>query len=122
MTTKRNRGPNELLVARNLHVHGRRTSIKLDPLCWAALQEIEAREFSSLKEICDAAEAWSPCKTSLSSALRLFILDYFMAAATDEGHALARHGKLVKKSYLSLGRPVKYGKPKPTRRPSKNKL
>jgi len=114
-TTETNGGADKLLVSRNIHVHGRRTSIKLDPLCWMALEEIGQRESASLEEICNTAEAWSPCKTSLASGLRLFILDYFMAAATDEGHAHARHGQLVKKSYLSLGRPSTYGELKPTR-------
>ena len=118
-TTKTNEGTDQLLVSRNIHVDGRRTSLKLDPLCWMALQEIKERESASLEEICNTAKAWSPCKTSLASALRLFILDYFMAAATDEGHALARHGQLVKKSYLSLRRPSTYGKRKPARRASK---
>jgi hypothetical protein len=34
-------------------------------------------------------------ESSLTAAVRVFILAYFMAAATEEGHASAGHGSLA---------------------------
>ena len=57
--------------------------------------------------------ACKPHGTSLTAALRVFVMSYFRAAATEDGHHKAGHGvgwehdaipRLVKHIYLSPGR------------------
>ena len=88
----RGRSPSTL-VTRNILVGGRRTSIRLEPALWDALEEISRREGLSLHEICDRIDRRRR-ESSLTAAIRVFILSYYRAAATEAGHADAGHGSL----------------------------
>lgn len=80
------------LLNRNVTVHGRRTSMRLEPDMWDALDEICRREHFSVHEICSLiAERHNG--NNLTAATRVFILSYFRAAATDDGHKKAGHGR-----------------------------
>ncbi|MBU6507112.1 MAG: ribbon-helix-helix domain-containing protein [Alphaproteobacteria bacterium] len=79
------------LVNRNVTVEGHRTSIRLEPAMWEALAMVGKRENKSLNELVTAI-ARSRNQSTLTAAIRVFLLTYFQAAATDEGHLRAGHG------------------------------
>lgn len=70
------------LINRNIVVAGHRTSMRLEPEMWDALTEICAREKCSVKEICTLIDS-SRGSSSLTSAVRVFILAYFRFAAAN---------------------------------------
>lgn len=74
-------------------VAGHRTSIRLEPVMWDALHSICERERTSVHELVTAIER-SRSESSLTSAIRVFLLRYFMSAATEGGHWRAGHGTL----------------------------
>ncbi|MBY0429635.1 MAG: ribbon-helix-helix domain-containing protein [Rhodospirillales bacterium] len=80
------------LINRNVIVSGHRTSMRLEPSMWDALEEICGRERLTVHEICTLVEARRRQECGLTAAIRVFILSYFRAAATDDGHARAGHG------------------------------
>ena len=79
------------MIARNVTVAGRRTSLRMEPEMWDALQEAAAREGLSLHDFCTAV-AKRRGGYSMTAAIRVYLLNYFRAAATDAGHRKARHG------------------------------
>lgn len=79
------------LVNRNVTVEGHRTSIRLEPAMWDALNMVCKRESKTLNEVVTAI-ARSRNQSTLTAAIRVFLLRYFQAAATDEGHLRAGHG------------------------------
>ena len=74
----------------NVTVAGRRTSIRLEPAMWQALREIGAREGKTVHALVSEIER-ERAQSSLTAAIRVFLLDYFKAAATEEGHRHAGH-------------------------------
>jgi predicted DNA-binding ribbon-helix-helix protein len=85
------------LINRNISigVGGRRTSVRLEPEAWDALHEICLREQMPIGAVIGQLHAEHGRTGSLTSALRMFILNYFREAATEEGHAAANHGSLT---------------------------
>ena len=81
------------LINRNVTVAGRRTSMRLEPAMWDALQQICRREGKTLNELVTEIDRQRQ-ESSLTAAIRVYLLLYFSAAATDEGHRLAGHGSL----------------------------
>jgi predicted DNA-binding ribbon-helix-helix protein len=65
------------LVIRNVKVHGHRTSVRLEPQMWDSMVEICRREFCTPDDVCSYVAERKPLHDSLSSLLRVFILDYF---------------------------------------------
>ena len=84
-------GSQSTLVSRNVTVSGRRTSMRLEAAMWDALHAICRREGRSLHQMCSLISEQRQ-ESSLTAAIRVFIMLYFRAAATDEGHARAGHG------------------------------
>ncbi len=80
------------LISRNVTVMGRRTSIRLEPEMWLALKEIATREQCRIHDICTLVGVRKKSGTSLTAAMRVFLMLYFRAAATDDGHSKAGHG------------------------------
>jgi predicted DNA-binding ribbon-helix-helix protein len=78
------------LVNRNITAGTGRTSMRLEPEVWDALREICLREGIELRELIRQVEA-SAGPGGRTSAVRVHVLQYFRAAATDEGHRLAGH-------------------------------
>ena len=79
------------LVNRNVVADTGRTSMRLEPEVWEALGEICDREGRDLHELIrgvDSLREWG----GRTSAVRVFVLQYFRAAATEAGHAAASHG------------------------------
>jgi len=80
------------LVSRNLTIADHRTSVRLEPDMWNGLREICRRENLSLHEISTAVAMRKPPNSSLTAAIRVFVMAYFRAAATEDGHSKAGHG------------------------------
>jgi predicted DNA-binding ribbon-helix-helix protein len=79
------------LITRNITVAGRRTSMRLEPEMWDAFDEICRRESKTIHEICTLVSQHKG-RSSLTAALRVFVLSYYREAATDNGHTGAGHG------------------------------
>lgn len=84
------------LVSRNICVVGKRTSVRLEPEMWAALRDIAKREKCSVHEICTLIYLRKKTNSTLTASIRVFIMLYFKAAATEEGHLNADHGNFEK--------------------------
>lgn len=91
------------LKQRNVTVAGRRTTLRLEPSMWDALEEIAKRESSDLDTLCTLVNqrlgvqrARRPPgdrgSLTLASAVRVFIAAYFRGAATEDGHRALGHG------------------------------
>jgi predicted DNA-binding ribbon-helix-helix protein len=65
--------------------------MKLENDMWEALDEICRRERLTVHEACTMI-ANKHRGNNLTAAMRVFILAYYRAAATDSGHAKAGHG------------------------------
>ncbi|MBT7284196.1 MAG: ribbon-helix-helix domain-containing protein [Rhodospirillaceae bacterium] len=83
-------------MRRNIRIGSRRTSIKLEPEMWEALGEICALTEKSLNQICTEVYAANNVDNpdhpddiagcgNFTSELRVFILDFFRAAARQGG-------------------------------------
>ena len=75
------------LVSRNITLQDRRTSMRLEPAMWDALDEICRRE------VCTMVDRQRR-ESKLTAAIRVFVMAYYRAASTDAGHAGAGHGPL----------------------------
>jgi predicted DNA-binding ribbon-helix-helix protein len=68
------------LINRNVTVAGRRTSIRLEAAMWDALSEIAEREERTINAICTRVDKRRK-ESTLTSGLRVYILNYFRRAA-----------------------------------------
>ena len=84
--------PKSTLISRNVTVMGRRTSVRLEPEMWMALKEISKRERCSIHDICGLISLRKNKNTSLTAAIRVFLMLYFRASSTEDGHQRAGHG------------------------------
>src|SRR5271170_7018889 len=80
------------LVSRNVTIAGHRTSVRLEPEMWSGLSEICRRERASMHEIGTSVAMRKQESTSLTAAIRVFVMAYFRAASTEDGHIKAGHG------------------------------
>jgi predicted DNA-binding ribbon-helix-helix protein len=95
--------PRSTLVNRNIVAERGRTSMRLEPELWDALAEICRRERTSPSELCRRLER-SGLPGGRTSAMRVFIVQYLRAAATEEGHAAAGHGAQDAAARPAMGR------------------
>jgi predicted DNA-binding ribbon-helix-helix protein len=72
------------LVIRNVVVSGHRTSVRLEPLMWDALADIARHRRKSLHELVTEIEH-SRTASSLTAAIRVFIVDFYRSAALRGG-------------------------------------
>lgn len=70
------------LISRNITLANRRTSIRLEPEMWDALQEICNRERRSINDICSEVDR-SRSQSGLTAGVRVYILNYFREAASE---------------------------------------
>jgi predicted DNA-binding ribbon-helix-helix protein len=80
------------LVSKNITIRGRRTSVRLEPEMWDALRDIAQREGTTMHAICSLISIRKMNETSLTAAIRVFLMLYFRASSTMEGHIRAGHG------------------------------
>ncbi|CAB4137516.1 Ribbon-helix-helix domain containing protein [uncultured Caudovirales phage] len=73
---------------------GQRSSMRLEPSMWAAAEEICHREGITMADLAGKVDATREGGRDRTVAMRVFILAYFRAAATEEGHKAAGHGSL----------------------------
>lgn len=59
---------------------------------WNALKDIARRETCSTHDICSLIHLRKNPRTSLTAAIRVFLMLYYRAAATEQGHLQADHG------------------------------
>ncbi len=86
--------PASRLVNRNVVAGNGRTSMRLEPELWDALLEICQREGQDVHALIQAVDA-ARHAGGRTSAVRVFLLHYYRAAATEAGHATAGHGPHV---------------------------
>ena len=79
------------LVNRNIVAGRGRTSMRLEPEIWDALAEICAREKVPLGTLIQQIES-DQSEGGRTSAVRVHVIEYFRAAATEDGHRAAGHG------------------------------
>ncbi|MDE1151755.1 MAG: ribbon-helix-helix domain-containing protein [Micavibrio sp.] len=65
------------LEHRNVYIGGHRTSMRLEPAMWEALEEVAKRKNCTIDEMCSAIETARPDSGGLSSAVRVFLLEYY---------------------------------------------
>jgi len=81
------------LINRNVVAGRGRTSMRLEPELWDALLEICQREGHDISRLVRQIEA-NGHSGGRTSAVRVFVLEYYRAAAIEAGHEAARHGTL----------------------------
>ncbi len=59
---------------------------------WVALKDIAKREKCSIHDICGVIASRKSESITLTAAIRVFLMLYFRAAATEDGHKRAGHG------------------------------
>lgn len=72
------------LICKNIKVNGRRTSLRMEPLIWEALQDICIREGVTLNALCSQIDVRRG-DTSLTAAIRVFIVSYYRNAGGSRG-------------------------------------
>jgi predicted DNA-binding ribbon-helix-helix protein len=68
------------VVKRSIVIAGHKTSVSLEDDFWDALKEIAERRKATLSDVVASIDA-SRTQGNLSSAIRLFVLDYFRSKA-----------------------------------------
>ena len=79
------------LVNRNVNATSGRTSMRLEPEVWDAIREICLRDDIDLGEMIKRVEQSEPVG-GRTSAVRVYVLQYFRLSATEDGHRRAGHG------------------------------
>lgn len=94
----------EPLRSQNIMIGGHRTSMRLEPSMWDALEAIAVRESMTVNDVCSGIKARldeqsrrrgidpDQSDVTLTSAVRVFIASYFRRACTEDGHVRAGHG------------------------------
>jgi predicted DNA-binding ribbon-helix-helix protein len=85
--------PGSGLISRNVTVNGRRTSLRLEPEMWEALSEMAQREGMRISDVISRIDRQHGGR-GLTAQVRVAVLGYFRAAATERGHMSAGHGVL----------------------------
>ena len=85
----------QLLPTYCISIGKRLTSIRLAPEIYKAIEKIAEVENCNTKKIFEFIARTRDNGVGLSNAIRVFAVQYFMAAATQEGHRKAGHGSLI---------------------------
>jgi predicted DNA-binding ribbon-helix-helix protein len=89
------------LQSRNVRIHDRRTSVRLEPEMWNALNEIAKMEGCSIHDFCGAVHDLKGPQTSFTAALRVFLMEYYRAAAQPESHAVQVQQRLREQAHAN---------------------
>ena len=68
------------LVIRNIVVGGHRTSVRLEPVTWEALLEIARQRQTNVNQFVTEIDR-QRVSSSLTAAIRVYIVDFYRAAA-----------------------------------------
>ncbi len=74
------------MLSRNVRIHNRRTSVRLEPAMWAALNEIAMAENCTIHDLCGAVHDLKEEGVSFTAALRVFLMEYYRTAANVSHH------------------------------------
>lgn len=69
------------LISKNVRIAGRRTSVRLEPEMWDALDEVAAAQGCTIHDLCSAVAELKHPAASFTGALRVFVMEYFRSAA-----------------------------------------
>jgi predicted DNA-binding ribbon-helix-helix protein len=72
--------PASSLVIRNIVVAGHRTSVRLEPVMWDALQDIARQLRMTVHDLVTAIDR-DRTASSLTAAIRVYIVDFYRTAA-----------------------------------------
>lgn len=86
------------LTSRNVRIHKRRTSVRLEPEMWVALNEIAQAEGCSIHDLCGAVHDLKESGTSFTAALRVFLMEYYRSASKASQHVTSVQ-KLIKEGF-----------------------
>ena len=76
------------LVIRNIVVAGHRTSVRLEPIMWDALNDICRRRQMTVHDVVTDIDRMRTA-SSLTAAIRVYIVDFYRNAALHAGRAEA---------------------------------
>jgi predicted DNA-binding ribbon-helix-helix protein len=68
------------LVIHNVVVGGHRTSVRLEPVMWEALQEIARQQETNINQLVTEIDRRRN-SSSLTAAIRVYIVDFYRSAA-----------------------------------------
>jgi predicted DNA-binding ribbon-helix-helix protein len=68
-------------VNRTICLEGRRTTLRLEPELWAALDEVARQQRKSVSQLVAAACSSGRRGTSRASSVRVFIVEYYRGAS-----------------------------------------
>lgn len=71
------------LVIHNVVVAGRRTSVRLEPVMWEALQDIARRQERTVHDVVTQIDG-ERTASSLTAAIRVYIVGFYRSAAAVE--------------------------------------
>jgi predicted DNA-binding ribbon-helix-helix protein len=77
------------VVKRSIVIAGHKTSVSLEDAFWDALKEIAAQRKATLSDLVASIDS-TRAQGNLSSAIRLFVLDYFRSASGGAASARSR--------------------------------
>ncbi len=80
--------PPSSLVIHNIVVGGRRTSVRLEPVMWDALHDIARRLRVTMHDLVTDIDR-ERTASSLTAAIRVYIVDFYRDAALSAGQARA---------------------------------
>jgi predicted DNA-binding ribbon-helix-helix protein len=80
------------LISKNVTVSGRRTSVRLEPEVWSAIDDLMHRENIDRNQIFSLIASRLVAHQSLTSAVRSFVITYYRESSTESGHVRAGHG------------------------------
>jgi predicted DNA-binding ribbon-helix-helix protein len=80
------------LVSHTIYIGKHRTCIRLDHVSWTAVHEVALRERITRSQLFTRILSLKPKDLSFTVAVRQYLVQYFRAAATEDGHAKAGHG------------------------------
>lgn len=75
------------LISRNIRIHDRRTSVRLEREMWNALREIAMLEKCTIHDLCSAIHDTKSKQISFTAALRVFLMTYYRSLAFSESNA-----------------------------------
>jgi predicted DNA-binding ribbon-helix-helix protein len=90
------------LQSKNVRIHTRRTSVRLEPAMWNALNEIAAREGCSIHDLCGAVHDLKEPAASFTAALRVFMMEYYRSAALVNGQVSQVQKKIKANQMMGL--------------------
>jgi predicted DNA-binding ribbon-helix-helix protein len=70
------------IVKRSISLHGHKTSVSLEDEFWSALKVIAGKRLMNLSDLVTAIDGQRQ-HGNLSSAIRLFVLDFYRSQASD---------------------------------------